>query len=137
MGIIWMIFAMFWGAISWAMSMVSMVIGMLGFWALSVLGISYFIYKVAGNRPDEKAISFKKKPKLLRGSPAKSLKSGPAPVIERLACPHCSQTLQKDDVICPSCYQDVKANCPACGEIVDSGWDFCPRCGKAVRKLTS
>lgn len=135
MGIMWMIFAMLWGAISWAISMASMVIGMLGFWALSILGISYLIYKVAGNRPDEGAISFKRKPRPLRGSPAKSLKSSPSPVVERLTCPHCGQRLHEDDVICPSCYRDLQINCPSCGEIVDINWDFCPRCGKAVRKL--
>ena len=124
MGIIWMIFAMFWGAISWAISMASMVIGMLGFWVLSVLGISYFIYKVAGNKPTERAISFKKQ--------SKPLKGGPVPVIDKLRCPYCSQRLHEDDVICPSCYRDLQTNCASCGEIVDINWDFCPRCGKEL-----
>jgi len=137
MGIMWMILAMLWGAISWAISMASMVIGMLGFWALSILGISYLIYKVAGNRPDEKAISFKKNQKLLRESPPKPLRRPPTPVLDKRICPHCGQTLREDDVICPGCYRDLQTNCPACGEIVDINWDFCPRCGKAVRKLTA
>ncbi len=137
MGIMWMILAMLWGAISWAISMASMVIGMLGFWALSILGISYLIYKVAGNRPDEKAIGFKKKPRPLQESRAQSLKGGSSPVVERLTCPHCGQRLHEDDVICPGCYRDLQTNCPSCGEIVDINWDFCPRCGKTVHKLTA
>lgn len=48
---------------------------------------------------------------------------------EKISCPHCGSSNDKDSAFCSTCGKALKAVCPKCGKEVHEGSRFCSSCG--------